>query len=137
MSIESFREDLDTYLKKEFSYKRSIVTLGRCLTVNASRRAFSIYIRYHVDEPYARETIVIASIYFRQMRKGHGTRFLGFLVSIANKYNYRHIDIENVGEISRPFALKHGFKIYTRPGYYSQNAIIEVDELRRRLSSES
>ncbi|MCU7870552.1 MAG: hypothetical protein KZQ98_18815 [Candidatus Thiodiazotropha sp. (ex Lucinoma borealis)] len=135
MNIESFCADLDAHLKSEFAYKRRITVSGLGSTLDASRKELWLYFRYPTDDYLSKETLVIAVFFFREKRKGHGTRLIAFLASIAHKYNYRFIYIENIGELSRAFALKHGFELYTPTGYASENAIIEVDEFRRRLSA--
>ncbi|MEL0586894.1 MAG: hypothetical protein AAES65_18715 [Candidatus Thiodiazotropha sp. (ex. Lucinoma kazani)] len=134
MNIGSFCEDLDKYLKKEFSYKGRISARGLGQTLEAKRKAFWLYFRYPTESYVGKETLVIAAIAFRENREGHGTRLLDFLVTIAPKYGYRFICIENIGETSRAFALKHGFDLIKPCGGSSENAIVEVDELRRRFT---
>ncbi|MET0065549.1 MAG: hypothetical protein ABW076_04310 [Candidatus Thiodiazotropha sp.] len=134
MNIGPFCKDLDEHLKREFSYKGRITTRGLGQTLEAKRKAFWLYFRYPTDNYAGKRTLVIAAISFREKRIGHGTRLLNYLAYIAPKYGYRFISIENIGESSRAFASKLGFDLIKPFGGSSENAIIEVDELRRVLS---
>ncbi len=136
-NLEAFCADLDVHLKLEFGYKRRIAVRGLGPTIAAKRKAFWIYIRYHIETPFECETLVLSTISFKNTRNGHGTRLLAFLISIADKHNYRFIRIENVGQLSETLAVKYGFTLYKPVGNYSNNGIIEVDKLRNRLSSRS
>lgn len=86
LSIADLCEEFNVYLMDRFGYKRRPATHNR-KTISASLKKFDLYFRFRpTREPWDADTFVIARIGFQEVRQGHGTDLIRFIVSLADKY---------------------------------------------------
>lgn len=109
---EHFAELLAPYLATQFGYKRNYVTLGLGTTVNARTLKYDLYLRVTPQRGQwtGHNCLVIARIGFTPTRKGHGRRFMAFLVECAERVGYSKIGIESTNEESEAFGAKFGLQ---------------------------
>lgn len=108
--IAEFANDLNRYVKREFSYRKNFAEISRISnTILVQSVRVHLYLRYKVA-CYPGDSVVIARIAFAEQRSGRGRDFLHFLVSIADRYGLKHVVIESANEASAAFARKYGFK---------------------------
>lgn len=126
---------LAPYLAGHFNYKRNHVTLGLGALVNAKTSKYNLYLR--VTPPkggsWEPDTLVIARIEFKPARKGHGRRFMAFLVECADRIGYSKIGIETTNEDSEAFGARFGL---VRHGD-KNNLLGTVEEVKTRLAKQS
>lgn len=131
-NAELFATALAPFLADHFSYKRNHVTLGLGALVNARTSKYDLYFR--VTPPkggfWEPDTLVIARIEFKPARKGHGRRFMAFLVECADRIGYSKIGIESTNENSEAFAAKFGL---VRHGD-KNNLLGTVEAVKTRLA---
>lgn len=109
-TIDSFCDELNSFLKDQFEYKRHLTHI-RQETISVNRKKIDLYVRYKQKQGYwGEDALVLARIGFDQQKKGHGTSLLKFLVSLADKYQYTKIGIEQANKNSEAFAKKYGFE---------------------------
>ena len=129
---EHFAELLAPYLAAQFGYKRNYVNLGLGNTVNARILKYDLYLR--VTPPKGKwaghNCLVIARIAFTPTHKGHGRRFMAFLVECAERVGYSNIGIESTNEESEAFGAKFGLQRH-REG---NDLIGTVEEIKRRIA---
>lgn len=132
---EYFAELLAPYLAAQFGYKRNHVTLGLGATVNAKTAKYDLYFR--VTPPRGlwkgSDCLVIARIEFKPARKGHGRRFMTFLVECADHIGYSKIGIESTNDESEAFGGRFGLQQHGD----GNNLLGTVDEVRTRLAEQS
>lgn len=130
-NAELFAELLAPYLAEHFNYKRNHVTLGLGPMVNARTGKYDLYLRVTPPRgPWGGENcLVISRIAFTPARKGHGRRFMAFLVECADRIGYSTIGIESTNEESEAFGSKFGLQ---RHGDGS-DLLGTVQEVRARL----
>jgi hypothetical protein len=129
---ECFAELLTPYLAAQFGYKRNHVTLGLGPTVNARTLKYDLYLRVTPPRgPWAgTNCLVIARIGFTPTRKGHGRRFMAFLVECAEHVGYSNIGIESTNEESEAFGAKFGLQRHLD----GNDLIGTVEEIKRRIA---
>ncbi|DAB38853.1 MAG: hypothetical protein A2023_07210 [Sulfuricurvum sp. GWF2_44_89] len=133
-SIPYFCEDLNSYLKTMFKYKKNY-SHAIDATICAYSKKFDIYLRwngvyYSTKFP---KNLTIARIGFYKERKGYGKALLCFLIECSSKYQFDYIVIEATNEKSASFAHKFGFqKIDDEDG---RNFVIAINDLRIIMSS--
>lgn len=129
---EHFAELLAPYLAAQFGYKRNYVTLGLGTTVNARTLKYDLYLRVTPQRGQwtGHNCLVIARIGFTPTRKGHGRRFMVFLVECAERVGYSNIGIESTNEDSEAFGAKFGLQRH-REG---NDLIGTVEEIKRRIA---
>ncbi|MDD1033962.1 hypothetical protein [Pseudomonas sp.] len=129
---EHFAELLAPYLAAQFGYKRNYVTLGLVTTVNARTVKYDLYLRVTPQRGQWAGTncLVIARIGFTPTHKGHGRRFMAFLVEYAERVGYSNIGIESTNEESEAFGAKFGL-LRHRDG---NDLIGTVEEIKRRIA---
>lgn len=120
---------LQQFLAERFSYKRDRVTRSGC-TLNANRVQYDLYLRVlgHKTDFWPEGTLVIARIEFKNIKKGHGTALLRFLVEHADEVGYAHIAIECANENAQAFGVKLGFE-----NYCDNHFIADVATVRKHL----
>lgn len=132
--FKTFCHLLDAYLRKRFNYKAELVVPSKPVTnVMVNRVQVELYLRYKTElEFYYPNTLVIASIGYRERRKGHGTSLLEFIISISHQLGIEHIAIEHAStEAIKTFASKYGFnQIKGSKNHYT----ISIKDLRKNLS---
>ena len=74
--------------------------------------------------------MVISRIEFKPARKGHGRRFMAFLVECADRIGYSKIGIESTNEESEAFGARFGL---VRHGN-KNNLLGTVEEVKRRIA---
>ncbi len=111
--ISEFGADLEQHCMKEFNYKRSYCWVSPLVgTLMYAPSKVDLYIRWQPNSiVWKDDTLVIARIYLREVRVGHGTRLLNFIVNLADKYHYKKIVIECANDNSSGFARHHGFQM--------------------------
>lgn len=97
-AAEKFAAKLDAFLRARFHYKREVAS-STFATVQASRAKVKMYLRLQYrlkgDQGFwPQGTLVIASIQFREKRKGSGRAFLEFLIRHADEFGYDKIGVE-------------------------------------------
>lgn len=129
---ECFAKLLTSYLAAQFGYKRNHVTLGLGLTVNARTVKYDLYLRVTPPRGHwaGTNSLVIARIGFTPTHKGHGRRFMAFLVECAERVGYSNIGIESTNEESEAFGAKFGL-LRHRDG---NDLIGTVEEIKRRIA---
>lgn len=134
-NAELFAELLTPYLAEHFSYKRNHVTLGLGPMVNARTAKYDLYLRVTPPRgPWGGgDSLVIARIEFKPARKGHGRRFMAFLVECADRIGYSKIGIESTNEESEAFGAKFGLVRYGD----GKNLLGTVQEIKTRLAEQS
>ena len=103
---------LGPYLEQQFGLKKNNVRPGLGCTVSARTGRYDLYLR--VTPPpgglWDSETLVIARIEFRSIRKGHGRQFMTFLAECASLVGYNKIGIECTNESSQAFGERLGLQ---------------------------
>ncbi|MFL1524272.1 hypothetical protein [Pseudomonas sp. O230] len=124
-------ELLTPYLAAQFGYKRNHVTLGLGPTVNARTLKYDLYLRVTPPRGHWAGTncLVIARIGFTPTRKGHGRRFMAFLVECAERVGYSNIGIESTNEESEAFGAKFGLQRHLD----GNDLIGTVGKIKRRI----
>ena len=113
LSIADLCDEFNVYLMNRFGYKRRPATHNR-RTISARLKKFDLYFRFRSSRtPWDVDTLVIARIGFQEVRQGHGTDLIRFIVSLADKYGIKKIGIEETNENSSLFAQKLGFEEIT------------------------
>lgn len=135
VNAELLAAALTPYLAGHFSYKRNHVTLGLGPMVNAKTSKYDLYLR--VTPPkggfWEPDTLVIARIEFKPVRKGHGRRFMAFLVECADRIGYSKIGIESTNKDSEAFGARFGLVRYGD----RNNLLGTVEEVKKRLAEHS
>lgn len=127
-SIDDLCEEFNVYLMNRFGYKRKPATHNR-KTITARFKKFDLYFRYRqASGPWDESTFVLARIGFEEVRQGHGTDLVSFIVSISRKYNISRIGIEESNENSSAFAAALGFH-----EIYKNHWIVETSNLKQLL----
>jgi hypothetical protein len=125
LSIADLCEEFNVYLMDRFGYKRRPATHNR-KTISARLKKFDLYFRFRPSrEPWDTDTFVIARIGFQDVRQGHGTDLVKFIISLADKYSIKKIGIEETNENSSLFAQFLGFK-EVRRDYW----LINISEMK-------
>jgi GNAT superfamily N-acetyltransferase len=129
--FKQFTEEIDAFYRERFRYK-SRCTNGRFPTVDINRVAVCLYLRFKYGDSWPYNTLVIASISFRDQRRGHGRALLAKLVEMSGRYGYTSIAIEQTssGESIQSFVRKFGFANHLN----SRNWITPVSSLTERLA---
>lgn len=134
-NAELFATALAPFLADHFNYKRNHVTLGLGPMVNARTTKYDLYLR--VTPPtgglWGPDTLVIARIEFKPARKGHGRRFMAFLVECADRIGYSKIGIETTNEDSEAFGARFGL---VRHGD-KNNLLGTVEEVKTRFAKQN
>ncbi|TMM58441.1 hypothetical protein FEE95_03145 [Maribacter algarum] len=104
--VENLCFELNKFLQKQFNYKTPPARVAYSNKINARRAKFDLYLRYRLSN---KDELVIARMFFKEKRKGHGTRFLKFICQVAPIHNIQYIIIENPNENSLAFGQKIGF----------------------------
>jgi hypothetical protein len=109
-NAQLMRSLIAPYLAEQFGYKRNHVTGGLGPVVTARTAKYDLYLRVTPSRgPWGGgATLVIARIEFKPTRKGHGRRFMAFLVECADLVGYDKIGIESTNEESEAFGAKFG-----------------------------
>ncbi|MDD5052587.1 MAG: hypothetical protein PHO27_07650 [Sulfuricurvum sp.] len=133
-NIPYFCEDLNSYLKKTFKYKKNY-SHAVDANISAFARKFDIYLRWngvYFSKNFPKN-LTIARIGFYKKRQGYGKAFLDFLIECSFKYQFDYLIIEATNEKSASFAHKFGFqKIDDEDG---RNFVISINDLRIIMSS--
>jgi GNAT superfamily N-acetyltransferase len=111
-NAQKFSILLTSYLSKEFYNSRKIANSVTGHTVNALGDGYELYLR--ITPPpggiWDADTLVIARIGFKAHRRGHGRKFINFLVECASILGYRKIGLECTNERSNAFGKKFGLQ---------------------------
>lgn len=91
-----FADEIDAFYRQQFRYKNRCAN-ARFPTVDISRAAIDLYLRFQQSETEIGHTVVIARIGFRDQRQGHGTRLLEKLVAMSEDYDISSIGVEQTG----------------------------------------
>jgi GNAT superfamily N-acetyltransferase len=113
--------ELNNYLQEQFSYKTPAARRSFSNKINAYRAKFDLHFRYR---PFNEDTLVIARMFFTEERKGHGTRLLNFLCSIAAEHNIKDIILECPNENATEFGKALGFTTLS-----NENLSISIEDL--------
>ena len=119
------------FLAERFAYKRHRVN-RMYFTLNARMMKYDLYLRVfgHKTDFWPEGTLVIARIGFKNIKKGHGTALLRFLVEHADEVGYAHIAIECANANAQAFGVKLGFD-----NYCDNHFIADVATVRKHLLS--
>jgi GNAT superfamily N-acetyltransferase len=92
------------------------------------RKSFDLYFRLNPPEGFdlPEASLVIARMYFKQQKQGHGTALLNFLAGQAIQFGYKHLILECANENASAFARQLGFH-NMRDNHFS----ISVDDWTR------
>jgi hypothetical protein len=133
-SIPHFCQDLNSYIKTMFKYKRDY-SYAIDANICAFARKFDIYLRWngvYFSKNFPKN-LTIARIEFYKKRQGYGKAFLDFLIECSSKYQFDYLIIEATNEKSASFAYKFGFqKIDDEDG---RNFVIAINDLKIIMSS--
>ncbi|WP_044211495.1 N-acetyltransferase [Flammeovirga sp. OC4] len=132
-NISEFKDELNQFLMNRFKYKYPPADYSNRFKKNLiihNKRKVDIYIRFHMNSyesiGWKTRTLIIARIYFKSIRKGHGTAFLKFLTERCKHYGFDYIGVESINPNSRAFGEKFGFHMIG-----DHNMYIEVDKLKK------
>lgn len=96
-----FCSSLDEYLMHRYKYKTKPGFLAPSFTIDVSRSLVYMYLRLKPNAAFwGNDTLVIANLSFKQMRKGNGESLLRFLVNQATKIGFDNLGIEQVGSMA-------------------------------------
>ncbi|UFP98265.1 hypothetical protein [Pseudomonas fitomaticsae] len=111
-NAQKFSTLLTSYLSKEFYNSKKIANSVAGHTVNALGDEYELYLR--ITPPpggiWDSDTLVIARIGFKEHRRGHGRKFIHFLVDCASILGYSKIGLECTNEKSNAFGRRLGFQ---------------------------
>lgn len=117
-NANQFSNLLNSYLSREFGSTTSSFESVIGHTVNAHGDEYELYLR--ITPPpggiWNSDTLVIARIGFKEHRRGHGRRFMAFLVDCASRLGYTKIGFECTNEKSDAFGRRFGMQ---RHGAYN------------------
>jgi ribosomal protein S18 acetylase RimI-like enzyme len=127
-----FAQEIDKYCRSRYRFK-SQCAHPRYPTVDVSRAAVRLYLRFRVGDSWPVGSVVIAAIQFQSRRRGHGKALLNKLVDMSTTYGYQTIEIEQTSDDAsiQNFVKKFGFT----NSFDEQNWIVTVERLRGLLAS--
>jgi len=129
-TISLIAEDIDSYLRDAYNYKRKICSCSN-KNITARRAMFDLYFRYNVKGwIWTEDMLIIARIYFHTGKKGNGRSLLQYLVDISDKYNFTKIALECTNTTDgKRFAKRYKFENLDSEKHWA----IHVDTLKKHL----
>lgn len=137
--IDQFVDSLDTWLRNRYRYRSQLAFIGMNNTVNVNRVKVQLYLRLcprsFNDKPWPQNTLVIASIGFKEQHRGHGRALLQFFVEHAKRFGYDKIGVECISPKKgiQSFCAKFFFDLPTSETR-NYNWIASVDHISKMLA---